>query len=80
MKRFFVILALAFLLTNNINASDFSAVCESGQTLYYNITSNTEPYTVEVVPENESLPPYTTYPTGDIEIPETVEYNSITIS
>ncbi len=68
------------LLCCYARAYDFSAVCSSGQTLYYNITSNVEPYTVEVVPENESLPFYTTYPTGDIEIPETVEYNSITYS
>ena len=72
MKRFFVILALAFLLTNNINASDFSAVCESGQTLYYNITSNTEPYTVEVVRDGNNQQ------TGDLIIPETVVYNNIT--
>ena len=68
------------LLCCYARAYDFSAVCSSGQTLYYNITSNVEPYTVEVVPENESLPFYTTYPTGDLEIPETVVYNSIAYS
>ena len=61
-------------------AYDFSAVCSTGQTLYYNITSNVEPYTVEVTSENATSPYYTTYPTGDLEIPETVEYNSVTYS
>ncbi len=60
-------------------AYDFSAVCSTGQTLYYNITSDVEPYTVEVTSENADGF-YTTYPTGDLEIPETVEYNSITYS
>ncbi len=61
-------------------AYGFSAVCGTGQTLYYNITSDVEPYTVEVTSENTDDPYYTTYPTGDLEIPETVEYNSITYS
>lgn len=83
MKRFFVILALAFLLTNNINASDFSAVCESGQTLYYNITSNVEPYTVEVTFEDDGTcfdkssyvqPSYYDI-AGDIIIPSSVIFN-----
>jgi hypothetical protein len=59
-------------------AYDFSAVCSTGQTLYYNITSDVEPYTVEVTSETGSG--YNTQPTGDLEIPETVEYNSITYS
>ena len=45
-------------------AYDFSAVCESGQTLYYNITSSTQPYTVEVA-SNEAAK-------GDLVIPSTV--------
>ena len=60
-------------------AYDFSAVCESGQTLYYNITSNTVPYTVEVTYES-GYGAYNTFPTGDLTISETVEYNSITYS
>ena len=55
-------------------AYDFSAVCESGQTLYYDITSNTEPYTVEVV-RNGNI-----NQSGDLIIPETVEYNGVTYS
>ena len=59
-------------------AYDFSAVCSTGQTLYYNITSNVEPYTVEVT--SETGRGYNTPPTGELEIPESVEYNSITYS
>ena len=59
---------------------DFSAICSSGQTLFYYITSNEEPYTVEVVSENDWQPWYNTEPTGDLEIPESVEYNSVTYS
>ena len=79
MRKLFTIILLAILCVNAM-AYDFSAVCSTGQTLYYNITSNVEPYTVEVTSENATSPYYTTYPTGDLEIPETVEYNSITYS
>ena len=68
------------LLANNAMAYDFSTVCSTGQTLYYNITSYVEPYTVEVTSENTEEPYYTTYPEGELVIPETVEYNSITYS
>ena len=80
MKRLFILLIFSVLIYDSAMSYDFSAVCSTGQTLYYNITSDVEPYTVEVVPENESQPYYTTEPTGDIEIPESVEYNSITYS
>ena len=74
------LLLIVILLGNNVFAYDFSAVCSVGQTLYYNITSSEEPYTVEVTSENIEYPYYTTYPTGNLEIPESVEYNSITYS
>ena len=74
------ILLIVILLGNNVFAYDFSAVCSTGQTLYYNITSNEEPYTVSVATENEEYPFYNTTPTGDLEIPESVEFNSITYS
>ena len=59
------------VLCNNAFAYDFSAVCESGQTLYYNITSDTEPYTVEVTRKNLATQ------TGNLIIPESVSYNGI---
>ena len=71
------------LFQGNVNkamAYDFSAVCSTGQTLYYTITSDIEPYTVSVATENEEYPFYNTTPTGDLEIPESVEFNSITYS
>lgn len=74
MKTKSILLAIAVLLCSKAFAYDFSAVCESGQTLYYNITSNVEPYTVEVTFENE-YGGYNTPPTGDIIIPENVNYN-----
>ncbi|MBR5982399.1 MAG: leucine-rich repeat protein, partial [Bacteroidales bacterium] len=80
MKHFISLLIFPFLLCGYAMAYDFSAVCSTGQTLYYNITSNEEPYTVEVVRENESAPFYSTYPTGELVIPESVEYNSVTYS
>ena len=60
-------------------AYDFSAECSSGQTLYYKITSNEAPYTVELTSEYE-YGGYYTYPVGNLVIPEMVEYNNITYS
>lgn len=62
------------VLCNNAFAYDFSAVCESGQTLYYNITSNEEPYTVEVTRKNLATQ------TGNLIIPESVSYNGVEYS
>ncbi len=74
MKRFLIIILLSLLVGKVTLAYDFSAVCESGQTLYYNITSNTEPYTVEVTSSYES------HPSGDVIVPEIVVNNNITYS
>ena len=60
---------------------DFSAVCGTGQTLYYRITSNTEPYTVAVTyPVNsENLKFYIDYPEpkGNLVIPAEVENEGV---
>lgn len=48
-------------------AYDFSAKCKSGQTLYYNVTSSTKPYTVEVASCESAQ--------GDLVIPSTVSNN-----
>ena len=77
MKRFILSSALVVfvaVLCNNAFAYDFSAVCESGQTLYYNITSNEEPYTVEVTRKNLVTQ------TGNLIIPESVSYNGVEYS
>ena len=78
MKRFFTLIMLSILACGYAMAYDFSAECSTGQTLYYNITSAVEPYTVEVT--SETGIGYSSKPTGNLEIPETVEYNSITYS
>lgn len=62
-------------------AYHFSSVSESGQTLYYNITSNTEPYTVEVTYQtgqnvDNNWVGYSTYPIGNLTIPASVTYNN----
>ena len=82
MKRILSLLFAAMLAgqawaTDNY---DFSAVCSSGQTLYYKITSNTEPYTVAVTyPKEVNYYYYVGYtePAGNIVIPSEVENNCI---
>ena len=50
MKRSLIILSfIAFSIAGaGAERYNFSAVCESGQTLYYIITSSVEPYAVKV--------------------------------
>ena len=74
MKRFLSLFLFAILFGGYAIAYDFSAVCSSGQTLYYNITFGNE---VELTSENTSSPYYTTYPTGCLVIPGTVTYNDV---
>lgn len=84
MKRLFAIILLSVLFCASAFAYDFSAVCESGQTLYYNITSNVEPYTVEVTFEIDGTEWnyifYSDFLTGDLVIPESVTNNDTTYS
>ena len=83
MRKLYIILLLfvACMVTNNLFAYDFSATCSTGQTLYYNITSDNAPFTVEVTSQNTSSPYWNNGgPSGSIEIPESVTYNSITYS
>ena len=55
-------------------SQDFSAVCSTGQTLFYTITSSTAPYTVTVdAPENG----YGSDMTGALSIPATVSYQGV---
>ncbi|MBO4876304.1 MAG: leucine-rich repeat domain-containing protein [Bacteroidales bacterium] len=83
MKTKSILLAIAVLLCSKAFAYDFSAVCESGQTLYYNITSNEEPYMVEVTFEDDGTlfdkslyeqPSYYDI-AGDLIIPSSVIFN-----
>ncbi|MBR5983233.1 MAG: leucine-rich repeat domain-containing protein [Bacteroidales bacterium] len=81
MKKLILLLFIATstLLTNHAMAYDFLAECSTGQFLYYNITSDVEPYTVEVTYERGDGGYYIA-PVGNIEIPSSVNYNGITYS
>ena len=72
MKKLFVILSM-MLLTASTFAYDFSAVCESGQTLYYSYVSDSE---VKVVYPSTTWNGYT-QPTGHLIIPETVDNEGV---
>ncbi len=78
MKRF-ILFSVFLLAMTSAFSYDFSAVY-LGQTIYYNITSDTIPYTVEVTSENKKYPFNTTYPEGSLDIPSAVTYNTITYS
>ena len=85
MKKFFILIIIA-MLAFAANAQDFSAVCETGQTLYYKIKHKTNNQ-VEVVG-----PGYMSYyqnrrvmypwegfemPKGKVVLPSHVEYNGV---
>ncbi len=76
MKRFLLFLIFAIVCSGYAIAYDFSAVCESGHRLYYNITSSR----VEVTTQNSSYPYYSTYPTGNLIIPSSVTHGNQTYS
>ena len=77
-----LVLFFAILLAGQAWADvnfDFSAKCNSGQTLYYKIIRNIEPYTVMVTyPNNASSDYYNinyTKPSGELVVPQTVIYS-----
>ena len=80
MKKLIFTFIFATLCGISAFAYDFSAVCSSGQTLYYNITSYAYPYTVKVISQNQNSPFYSSYPTGNLIIPSSVTYNGRTFS
>ena len=80
MRKLLILLLIVVGIANCALAYDFSAVCSSGQTLFYTITSREEPFTVQIVSENTSSPYYTTNPTGGLVFPESVEYNDTIFS
>ena len=76
MKKLFATLFM-LVLTASTFAYDFSAVSESGQTLYYNYLNDHE---VEVTPPNNANGGCWlgyTKPTGNLIIPSTVEYEGV---
>ena len=83
-KRVFVLLLALFLGMGTAYASDFSAVCTTGQRLYYNIIDATNHY-VEITCPGDPGPGNTgwdgyTKPTGNITLPSNVTYNGVTYS
>lgn len=74
MKTRVILIAIIIVVCNNAFAYDFSAVCESGQTLYYEIIS-TEPNEVQVVAPSDIGYHGNAEPVGDIIIPSSVTYN-----
>lgn len=76
MKKIIVCFYAIFAISAHLYAHDFSAVCSSGQTLYYTIL-DTSINTVSVTHPGISYAGYT-MPTGTLNIPSSVSYNGIT--
>ena len=74
-----VIVALLIGTAGKMYAYDFSAVCESGQTLYYNISGSNVTITHPNTYIEEPWSGYTE-PEGTIVLPSSVTNNSITYS
>ena len=77
MKKLFAFLTMMALATSaSAQTFDFSAVCESGQTLYYNILNEHE---VEITYPYDGTSGWLTYPepTGNLIIPSIVEHDGI---
>ena len=78
MKKFFLTLILAaFCGMSSAFAYDFSAVCPTGQTLYYNIIDAVN-HEVEIVcPDEDEYWSWFEKPSGYIELPTSVECDGI---
>lgn len=68
-KHLLMVLVAMLAVAQNAFAYDFSIVVSSGQRLYFNIIGENE---VEVTSQNTSSPYYSTAPTGDMVIPNSV--------
>lgn len=85
MKRnLFIFLSLIlFGISFNAKAYDFAVertnTCTTEDSIYFNITSSTAPYTVEITYPGEHYYGYNNY-SGEILIPSTVNHNGITYS
>jgi hypothetical protein len=78
-KNLLLILSL-LVFSFNANAQDISLTNNVGDTIYYNITSNVLPYTVEVTYKGSSYMAYPNEYMGSIQIPSSITYNGITYS
>ena len=70
---------MVLTIPQSVKAYDFSAVCSTGQTLYYNYLSSSS---VTVTYPGSGVSPYGGYskPTGGLAIPSSVMHNGITYS
>ena len=75
MKRLLTIILL-LIIARTLYAYDFSAVCSTGQTLYYNILSDSN--VCVTFPGNDNYSAYRGYtlPVGNLVIPDSVMYGS----
>ncbi|MBQ0113967.1 MAG: leucine-rich repeat domain-containing protein, partial [Bacteroidales bacterium] len=81
MKKVSILLVMLLCISANIFAQDFGVVNSDGKPIYYNITSSTEPRTVEVTRLPDEYWLYNEYKyAGVINIPESVTYNGNTYS
>ena len=64
---------------NFVDSASFSAICSSGQTLYYAVTDLANHYVEVVFPGGSISAPWEGYdkPTGNLVIPETVECQGV---
>ena len=81
-KAVLLILLLSAVGMTKGYAYDFSAVCSTGQTLYYNITDAANHYVELTCPGTVGYYGWSGYtqPTGNIILPESVQYNGTTFS
>ena len=79
-KRLFALLLALFAGLGTAYAYSFSAVCPTGQTLYYNITDATNHYVEITCPGTPGSTGWDGYtkPTGDITLPSSVTCNNVT--
>ena len=78
LRSVLLILLLSAVGMGKMNASyDFSAVCETGQTLYYNIIDADNHYVELTYPSSLYYLGWSGYaqPTGNIILPDSVQYN-----
>ena len=82
MKKILLLFLLGMFSFQFAYAYSFSYVCETGQTLYFTVVSDEEPYQVSVVPPNDVQPYWNEEPKpqGDLRIPENVYFDGISYS